>query len=47
MRGAYRSGTGAGRHPLPFARTLTNGSGCKEVFFISSFLQPRRGFFVL
>ena len=30
----YRGGTGAGRRPFPFARTLTNGNGRKEVFFL-------------
>lgn len=34
MRDAYRGGTGAGRRPFPFARTLTNGNGRKEVFFL-------------
>lgn len=32
MRDAYR-GTGTGWRPFPFARTLTNGNGRKEVFF--------------
>ena len=35
MRDAYRGGgTGAGWRPFPFARTLTNGNGRKEVFFL-------------
>ena len=42
------SGTGAGRHPLPFARTLANGSGCKEVFlFLRSFKHGGAFFFLL
>ena len=37
MRDAYRGGgTGAGGRPFPFARTLTNGNGRKEIFFYFS-----------
>jgi len=41
------SGTGAGRHPLPFARTLANGSGCKEVFLFFRSFNHGGAFFVL